>query len=114
MGRRWRVAVSCLLALGCTGRVRPGLIGPSSAPVFIPPALAFEGVPRSDAEWRGVGREAAALLSQYVQINTTNPPGNELVAARWLAALLGRDPWPAIPRAVTSSQKGDFSVVPTP
>ena len=91
MGRRWRVAVSCLLVLGCAGRARPGLIGPSSAPVFIPPALGFEGVPRSDAEWRGVGREAAALLSQYVQINTTNPPGNELVAARWLAAVLGRE-----------------------
>jgi acetylornithine deacetylase/succinyl-diaminopimelate desuccinylase-like protein len=48
-------------------------------------------VPHSDAQWRAVGREAAALLSQYVAINTTNPPGNELQAAQWLKAVLARD-----------------------
>src|SRR5207244_2567090 len=40
---------------------------------------------------RAVGREAATLLSQYVAINTTNPPGNELLTARWLKAVLARD-----------------------
>jgi acetylornithine deacetylase/succinyl-diaminopimelate desuccinylase-like protein len=48
-------------------------------------------VPRTDAQWRAVGREAAALLSQYIAINTTNPPGNELRAAEWLKAVLARE-----------------------
>jgi acetylornithine deacetylase/succinyl-diaminopimelate desuccinylase-like protein len=38
-----------------------------------------------------VGREVATLLSQYVAINTTNPPGNEFVAADWLTAVLARE-----------------------
>ena len=35
--------------------------------------------------------EAVCLLRQYVQIDTTNPPGNELAAAHFLAALLARE-----------------------
>lgn len=35
--------------------------------------------------------EAVCLLRQYVQIDTTNPPGNELASARFLAALLARE-----------------------
>ncbi len=44
-----------------------------------------------DAEWKALGDEATALLSQYLRINTTNPPGNEIAAARWLTAVLRRD-----------------------
>ena len=44
-----------------------------------------------DAEWKVLGDEATALLSQYLRINTTNPPGNEIGAARWLADVLRRD-----------------------
>ncbi len=40
--------------------------------------------------WAGVGDEATALLSRYLQIDTTNPPGNELAAAEFLAAELER------------------------
>src|SRR6266853_467922 len=47
--------------------------------------------PCTDAQWRAVGREAATLLSQYVAINTTNPPGNELQTAHWLKAVLARE-----------------------
>jgi acetylornithine deacetylase/succinyl-diaminopimelate desuccinylase-like protein len=47
--------------------------------------------PRGDAEWSALGDEAAALLSQYLRINTTNPPGNEIHAARWLAGVLRRE-----------------------
>lgn len=35
--------------------------------------------------------EAVCLIRQYVQLDTTNPPGNELAAARFLAAVLARD-----------------------
>jgi acetylornithine deacetylase/succinyl-diaminopimelate desuccinylase-like protein len=44
-----------------------------------------------DSDWKALGDEATALLSQYIRINTTNPPGNEMAAARWLAAVLRRD-----------------------
>jgi len=40
--------------------------------------------------WAGVGDEATALLSRYLQIDTTNPPGHELAAAEFLAAELER------------------------
>jgi len=92
------VRVMSLLALvvciGCTRPPRgavppqPGLIGPSSRPVLVPPAEVIREVPRTDAQWRVVGREAAGLLSQYIAINTTNPPGNELQSATWLKAVL--------------------------
>jgi acetylornithine deacetylase/succinyl-diaminopimelate desuccinylase-like protein len=70
---------------------QPGLLGPSSQPVVLPPRLFEPEVPHTDAQWRTVGREAAALLSQYIAINTTNPPGNELKAAVWLQAVLARE-----------------------
>ena len=35
--------------------------------------------------------EAVCLLRQYIQIDTTNPPGNELLSARFLAAVLARE-----------------------
>jgi acetylornithine deacetylase/succinyl-diaminopimelate desuccinylase-like protein len=44
-----------------------------------------------EGDWRALGDEATALLSQYLRINTTNPPGNEIAAARWLAAVLRRE-----------------------
>jgi acetylornithine deacetylase/succinyl-diaminopimelate desuccinylase-like protein len=39
----------------------------------------------SDIDWKNIGEQAAQLLSAYVQINTTNPPGNEMRAAKFLA-----------------------------
>lgn len=38
-----------------------------------------------------VADEAVCLLREYVRIDTTNPPGNELPAARFLQAVLARD-----------------------
>jgi acetylornithine deacetylase/succinyl-diaminopimelate desuccinylase-like protein len=35
--------------------------------------------------------EAARRLSEYLQINTTNPPGNELATARWLKDVLAAE-----------------------
>ncbi|MCX7708008.1 MAG: M20/M25/M40 family metallo-hydrolase [Anaerolineae bacterium] len=36
-------------------------------------------------DWDAIGRDAIATLSRYIQFDTTNPPGNELPAAHWLA-----------------------------
>jgi len=89
------VGLACLLLVGCAPAVArnpgPSLSGPSSRPVMLPPQLFRGAVPRTDEEWRAAGREAASLLSQYLAINTTNPPGNERQAAEWLATVLGRE-----------------------
>lgn len=42
-------------------------------------------------DWDRLQAEAAGLLGQYLRINTSNPPGNELAAARWLAEVLARE-----------------------
>jgi acetylornithine deacetylase/succinyl-diaminopimelate desuccinylase-like protein len=44
---------------------------------------------RSDT-WNAVREDAAATLAQYVQFDTTNPPGNEAPAAAWLESELIR------------------------
>jgi acetylornithine deacetylase/succinyl-diaminopimelate desuccinylase-like protein len=85
------VAAACARPPQAIAPAQPGLFGPSTQPVLLPPRFGEPGLPRTDAEWRGVGREAAALLSQYVAINTTNPPGNELKTAEWLRAVLARE-----------------------
>jgi acetylornithine deacetylase/succinyl-diaminopimelate desuccinylase-like protein len=84
--------VIMVVVAGCARRSGPPLAGPSSAPVMETPArVALITAPRGDAEWSALGDEAAALLSQYLRINTTNPPGNEINAARWLAGVLRRE-----------------------
>ncbi len=42
-------------------------------------------------DWPALQQEGAQLLSQYLQVNSTNPPGNEILAARWLKEVLGRE-----------------------
>ena len=87
----WRITVLLLLT-GCAARrPMPPLAGPSSAPVLETPARVALITAPGDADWKALGGEATALLSQYLRINTTNPPGNEIGAARWLAAALRRD-----------------------
>ena len=34
--------------------------------------------------WQDVEEKATEYLSQYLQINTTNPPGNEIKGAQFL------------------------------
>src|SRR6185312_8017337 len=35
--------------------------------------------------------ETAQRLAEYIRINTSNPPGNELATARWLKEVLARE-----------------------
>ena len=89
MRSAWCV-VAISLAFGACG-------SPGSVPVPEPSEALPERVPltswppKNDAEWVEVANETARLLSLYLRINTTNPPGNEMVAARWLAAVLRRE-----------------------
>ncbi len=87
----WRITVVLLLG-GCAAhRPMPPLAGPSTEPVLETPARVALMTAPGEAEWSALGDEATALLSQYLRINTTNPPGNEIAAARWLQAVLRRD-----------------------
>jgi acetylornithine deacetylase/succinyl-diaminopimelate desuccinylase-like protein len=45
-------------------------------------------MPAAALDWRAVGDEAVELLRAYLAIDTTNPPGNEIAGARFLADVL--------------------------
>ena len=90
-GGWWRFVVLAVLVAGCARRPAPPLAGPSSAPVLETPARVSLIAAPVEGDWTGLGDEATALLSQYLRINTTNPPGNEIAAARWLADVLRRE-----------------------
>ena len=42
-------------------------------------------------DWDALARESQTILADYLRINTTNPPGNELLAARFLKGILDRE-----------------------
>lgn len=42
-------------------------------------------------DWPALQQEGAQLLSQYLQVNSTNPPGHEALTAQWLKAVLARE-----------------------
>lgn len=42
-------------------------------------------------DWEAIGKEATELLSAYIRINTSNPPGHEKAAADFLRGILERE-----------------------
>src|SRR5689334_7682755 len=65
----------------------------ATALVDLPPPAA---APKLDAwrdkvDWKAVRDETAALLSAYLQVDTTNPPGNETRGTDYLKAILDRE-----------------------
>src|SRR5438034_652655 len=87
----WRSGLFLLLFTSCARNPAPPLAGPANAPVLeTPERVALIAAP-VESDWKALGDEATGLLSQYLRINTTNPPGNEIAAARWLADVLRRD-----------------------
>lgn len=58
-------------------------------------------------DWNAVREEVTGYLRDLIRLDTTNPPGNEILAAEYLAGVLrreGLDPW------VTESQPGRGNV----
>ncbi|MFL5564825.1 MAG: M20/M25/M40 family metallo-hydrolase [Gemmatimonadaceae bacterium] len=51
-------------------------------------SLAAQGAPLA---WSALEREAQTVLSDYLRVNTTNPPGNEILGARFLKQILERE-----------------------
>ncbi|MGD8862192.1 MAG: M20/M25/M40 family metallo-hydrolase [Myxococcales bacterium] len=67
-------------------------VGPVEPPAKAAPAAQAPDCPRSTTlDPAGVREELVCLLRRYVRIDTTNPPGNELVAARFLKTVLARE-----------------------
>lgn len=46
---------------------------------------------QSAFDWQGLENEAVSLLSRYIQIDTTNPPGNEIHAAQFFKQIFDRE-----------------------
>jgi acetylornithine deacetylase/succinyl-diaminopimelate desuccinylase-like protein len=42
-------------------------------------------------DWKAIARESETNLGNYLRVNTTNPPGNEFLAARFLKEILDRE-----------------------
>ncbi|HEY3134140.1 MAG TPA: M20/M25/M40 family metallo-hydrolase [Gemmatimonadaceae bacterium] len=42
-------------------------------------------------DWSALARESQTVLADYLRVNTTNPPGNEILGARFLKAILDRE-----------------------
>jgi acetylornithine deacetylase/succinyl-diaminopimelate desuccinylase-like protein len=58
-----------------------------------PVALAAQArgpVPKQPIDWPALEREGLTLLRDYLRVNTTNPPGNEVEAARLLRDFLAK------------------------
>ena len=59
-----------------------------AVPLIAPAPLQSQTVP---VNWDALSKEATSILSDYIRINTTNPPGNELAGAKFLKAILERE-----------------------
>ncbi len=84
----------------------PGMSGTCGAALVL--VLAAAQVAAAEINWSKVERQATEFLSAYIQINTSNPPGNETAAARFLAKRFRQA---GINAQVFESQPGRGSVV---
>ena len=76
-----------LLAAFCMGIF--ALQGGAQVPGMAPPSAAQPAGQMADTS--ALGREATGWLADLIKINTTNPPGNEEVAAKYIAGILQKE-----------------------
>jgi acetylornithine deacetylase/succinyl-diaminopimelate desuccinylase-like protein len=88
--------------LGSAVRVATRLLGTLVAVAIATRATA------ADIDWPTVEKQATELLSAYIQIDTSNPPGKETAAARFLAAKFQQE---GIETEVFESEPGRGSVL---
>ena len=58
---------------------------------LVPAAAPAQSAAPRPIDWPAFQSEAVDVLRQYLRINTTNPPGNELQTARFLKAMLEKE-----------------------
>ena len=60
-----------------------------------PPPAKAKTTSAASVDFAAAGAEAIAMLQKYLQIDTTNPPGNEKLGAEYLAGILRKNGIPA-------------------
>ena len=81
--KRWSFLIPCVLALwggAAAAQIRQN-----------PPAMGIPSSPSMVGDTSALAREAQDWLIDLVKINTTNPPGNEQQAAKYLAGILTKE-----------------------
>ena len=64
------------------------VVSASCLPARLYPSMPGGDPDHPDIDWSAVEKEAGELLSQVVQIDTSNPPGNETAAAQFWQNIL--------------------------
>jgi acetylornithine deacetylase/succinyl-diaminopimelate desuccinylase-like protein len=59
-------------------------------------------------DWTRINQEALDKLAEYVRIDTTNPPGNEIATAKWFGQIFRAE---GIPYEIAESEPGRGNVV---
>lgn len=70
----------------------------------VAPSLKAQASP----DWSALDREAVEKLAAYVQVDTTNPPGHEILAAQWYAKIFQAE---GIPCEIAESAAGRGNIV---
>ena len=99
-------AIAAASLLASLALCRPALAAsPAATPNVLPAESigATQAPPPQPINWDRVTQEATDLLSKYIQLDTTNPPGNERDAARMLKEKFLTD---GIPATTWEPQKG--------
>lgn len=76
--------------------------------VFFAIAPQIKAQASSSPDWPALEREAVEKLSAYIQVDTTNPPGNEIRAAQWYAKVFQAE---GMPYEVGESAPGRGNIV---
>jgi len=84
---RTRVVKKMVLCALCLGIFVPWTC--AQIPGMAPPTAPQTGAPLGDTS--ALAREATGWLADLIKINTTNPPGNEEAAAKYIAAILQKE-----------------------
>jgi acetylornithine deacetylase/succinyl-diaminopimelate desuccinylase-like protein len=98
MTRASSTAIASFWTLFCVAISSAALAASPAASPNVLPAESMgvtQAPPPQPINWDRVTQEATDLLSKYIQINTTNPPGNEIDAARMLKEKFLTDGIPA-------------------
>jgi len=59
-------------------------------------------------DWQALQNEAIQKLTAYIAVNTTNPPGNEILAAQWYAKIFQAE---GVPFEIAESAQGRGNIV---
>jgi len=66
------------------------IVGIVAALLVISATVGHGFAAEAELDWKGLEEEATTTLSRYIQIDTTNPPGNEIKAAQFFKQIFDR------------------------